>query len=141
MIIFFFQFLLTIYHDYIAPWFDRFIPLPVGPLRTAIEKLAGSIDFPLTKIFVVEGSKRSAHSNAYFFGFFKNKRIVLFDTLLKENPFEKERLEEEAAKKQKELEAVGSEAKEEDSTVDLKEEGQADADVTDNAAQKEDHVS
>lgn len=132
-------FLLTIYHDYIAPWFDRFIPLPVGPLRTAIEKLAGSIDFPLTKIFVVEGSKRSAHSNAYFFGFFKNKRIVLFDTLLKENPFEKERLEEEAAKKQKELEAVGSEAKEEDSTVDLKEEGQADADVTDNAAQKEDH--
>eukprot|EP00794_Sanderia_malayensis_P000486 gene486-1131_t len=92
-------FLMTIYHDYIAPWFDRFIRLPEGPLRSAIEKLAASIDFPLTKIFVIEGSKRSAHSNAYFFGFFKNKRIVLFDTLLKESPFEKERLEEEAKKK------------------------------------------
>jgi len=87
-------FLMTIYHDYIAPWFDRFMQLPDGDLRTSIEKLATSIQFPLTKILVVEGSKRSAHSNAYFFGFFKNKRIVLFDTLLKESPFEKEKAEE-----------------------------------------------
>ena len=41
------------------------------------------MDFPLTKIYVIDGSKRSSHSNAYFFGLWKNKRIVLFDTLFK----------------------------------------------------------
>ena len=45
------------------------------PLYEAIEKLAKRVEFPLTKLFVVDGSKRSAHSNAYFYGFFKNKRI------------------------------------------------------------------
>ena len=50
--------------------------------RTDIENLAASVEFPLYKLFVVEGSKRSSHSNAYFYGFFKFKRIVLFDTLL-----------------------------------------------------------
>lgn len=74
--------LITVYADYIAPLFDKFTPLPEGELRTKIENLAASIDFPLKKLFVVEGSKRSSHSNAYFYGFFKNKRIVLFDTLL-----------------------------------------------------------
>lgn len=81
--------MITVYADYIAPLFDKFTPLPEGQLRTAIEKLAASINFPLTKVFVVEGSKRSSHSNAYFYGFYKNKRIVLFDTLLLENPFKK----------------------------------------------------
>lgn len=38
----------------------------------------------MTKIFIVDGSRRSAHSNAYFYGMFKNKRIVLFDTLIKQ---------------------------------------------------------
>lgn len=76
--------LITIYADYIAPLFDKFTPLPEGDLRTRIEALAASIDFPLTKLYVVEGSKRSAHSNAYFYGFFKNKRIVLFDTLIED---------------------------------------------------------
>ncbi|PVD28913.1 hypothetical protein C0Q70_11508 [Pomacea canaliculata] len=76
--------LITIYADYIAPLFDKFTPLPEGELRTKIEKLAASIDFPLKKLYVVEGSKRSSHSNAYFYGFFKNKRIVLFDTLLED---------------------------------------------------------
>jgi len=47
-----------------------------------IEALASRIHFPLTKLFVIDGSKRSGHSNAYFYGFFKNKRIVLYDTLL-----------------------------------------------------------
>ncbi|XP_078736002.1 CAAX prenyl protease 1 homolog [Lampetra fluviatilis] len=74
--------LITVYADYIAPLFDRFTPLPDGPLRREIESMAASIAFPLTKIYVVEGSKRSSHSNAYFYGFYKNKRIVLFDTLL-----------------------------------------------------------
>ncbi|XP_054271932.1 CAAX prenyl protease 1 homolog [Macrosteles quadrilineatus] len=77
-------FLLTIYPDYIAPLFDKYTPLPDGELKTRIEQLAASIGFPLYKLYVVEGSKRSVHSNAYFFGFFKNKRIVLFDTLLQD---------------------------------------------------------
>ncbi|XP_063226275.1 CAAX prenyl protease 1 homolog isoform X2 [Bacillus rossius redtenbacheri] len=77
-------FLLTIYPNYIAPLFDKYTPLPEGELRSKIEALAQSINFPLYKLYVVEGSKRSTHSNAYFYGFFKNKRIVLFDTLLKD---------------------------------------------------------
>ena len=51
-------------------------------LRTKIEDLAKILSFPLYKLYVVEGSKRSAHSNAYMYGFYKNKRIVLFDTLI-----------------------------------------------------------
>jgi len=95
-------FIISIYHDYIAPLFDRFITLPEGELRESIEALAKRIEFPLTKIFVVEGSKRSSHSNAYFFGFYKKKVIVLFDTLLKVSPFEEEkRLKEEEERKKK----------------------------------------
>ncbi|KAK4300709.1 hypothetical protein Pmani_027109 [Petrolisthes manimaculis] len=77
-------FFMTVYPDYIAPLFDKYTPLPSGPLRDQIEELARQIHFPLTKLYVVEGSKRSAHSNAYFYGFFKNKRIVLYDTLLED---------------------------------------------------------
>ena len=85
-----FQVLVTVYMDYIAPLFDKFTLLPEGTLRTSIEQLAAQISFPLTKIYIVDGSKRSSHSNAYFYGFFKNKRIVLFDTLLAENPVKKD---------------------------------------------------
>lgn len=74
--------LLTIYPAVIAPLFDKYSPLPDGELRTEIEALASSLKFPLTELYVVEGSKRSSHSNAYFYGLFKSKRIVLFDTLL-----------------------------------------------------------
>eukprot|EP01135_Chromosphaera_perkinsii_P001083 Nk52_evm33s158 gene=Nk52_evmTU33s158 len=74
-------FAMTIYPDYIAPLFDTFEPLQDGELKEKIEKLAASIDFPLSKLLVVKASQRSSHSNAYFYGFFKNKRIVLFDTL------------------------------------------------------------
>jgi len=81
-VVFICLFLMTVYPDYIAPLFDKYTPLPEGELRTRIEELASSINFPLTKLYVVEGSKRSSHSNAYFYGFLKNKRIVLFDTLL-----------------------------------------------------------
>lgn len=88
--IFVLQVLVTVYMDYIAPLFDKFTVLPEGALRTSIEQLAARISFPLTKIYIVEGSKRSSHSNAYFYGFFKNKRIVLFDTLLAENPVQKQ---------------------------------------------------
>ncbi|XP_033118144.1 CAAX prenyl protease 1 homolog [Anneissia japonica] len=83
LFIFFFTLaFITVYADYIAPLFDKFTPLPEGELRSKIEELAKSISFPLYKLYVVEGSKRSSHSNAYFYGFYKNKRIVLFDTLL-----------------------------------------------------------
>ncbi|KAH8401094.1 hypothetical protein KR009_003018 [Drosophila setifemur] len=74
--------LLTIYPIFIAPLFDKYTPLGQGPLRQSIEDLAASLKFPLTKLFVVEGSKRSSHSNAYFYGLWNSKRIVLFDTLL-----------------------------------------------------------
>jgi STE24 endopeptidase len=77
------MFLMTIYPMVIAPLFDKYTPLKEGELRTRIENLAAKIHFPLTKLYVVEGSKRSAHSNAYLYGFFNNKRIVLYDTLLK----------------------------------------------------------
>lgn len=73
---------MTIYPSVIAPLFDTYRPLDEGELRTNIEKLAASLNFPLKKLFVVEGSKRSSHSNAYFYGLFNSKRIVLFDTLL-----------------------------------------------------------
>lgn len=76
------MFLLTIYPIFIAPLFDKYTPLAEGALRTSIENLAAQLKFPLTKLYVVEGSKRSAHSNAYFYGLWKSKRIVLFDTLL-----------------------------------------------------------
>lgn len=74
--------LITVYPVYIAPFFDKFRPLEEGPLRSSIEELAQKLTFPLGQLFVVEGSKRSAHSNAYFTGLFGVKRIVLFDTLL-----------------------------------------------------------
>merc|ERR1719312_1850464 len=93
-------FLMTIYPDLIAPLFDKYTPMPEGQLRTDIENLAASVEFPLYKLFVVEGSKRSSHSNAYFYGFFKFKRIVLFDTLLEEE--ERLKLMTEEEKKEKE---------------------------------------
>ncbi len=73
---------MTVYADYIAPLFDTYVPLPPGELRVQIEELAESLSFPLYKLYVVEGSKRSSHSNAYMYGFYKNKRIVLFDSLI-----------------------------------------------------------
>ena len=77
--------MVSIYPTLIQPLFNKFTPLEDGSLKKSIDALAQRIAFPLTKVFVVDGSKRSGHSNAYFFGFFKNKRIVLFDTLLEQN--------------------------------------------------------
>lgn len=78
------MFMIIIYPEVIAPLFDKYSPLPQGDLRTQIEALASSLKFPLYKLYIVEGSKRSSHSNAYLYGFYKYKRIVLFDTLVKE---------------------------------------------------------
>lgn len=81
--------LLTLYPTVIAPLFDKFVPLPEGSLRQGIENLASRLHFPLSQVYIVEGSKRSAHSNAYFSGLFGAKRIVLFDTLLEKYDEEK----------------------------------------------------
>lgn len=91
----------TIYPVFIAPLFDTYRPLDDGPLRTSIEELSAKLKFPLKQLYVVEGSKRSAHSNAYFYGLWGSKRIVLFDTLLinKGKPIEEN--------KDAETEAVG----------------------------------
>jgi STE24 endopeptidase len=64
------------------PLFNRFTPLPPGTLREAILAYARSVHFPLDDVFIMDGSKRSNKSNAFFTGFGKHKRIVLFDTLV-----------------------------------------------------------
>ena len=73
---------MTILPTFIMPLFNKYEPLPDGSLKDQINSLADKIKFPLTKLFVVDGSKRSGHSNAYMFGFRNNKRIVLYDTLI-----------------------------------------------------------
>jgi STE24 endopeptidase len=74
--------MMTIYPEFIAPLFDKYTALPESDLKKKIEALAKRLEYPLTKLYVVQGSKRSSHSNAYMYGFWKNKRIVLYDTLL-----------------------------------------------------------
>ncbi|MEW5815963.1 MAG: M48 family metallopeptidase [Spirochaetota bacterium] len=79
-----FQLLITIlYPLVIAPLFNKFTPLEDGPLKEKLENLAGKLSFKTKGIFVMDGSKRSKHSNAYFTGLGRSKRIVLFDTLVK----------------------------------------------------------
>lgn len=85
--------LMMVYPEFIAPLFDKYTPLPEGPLKVEIEKLASSLGFPLYKLYIVEGSRRSSHSNAYLYGFHKYKRIVLFDTLVAE--YQRKKLEDE----------------------------------------------
>ncbi|MFH1152240.1 MAG: M48 family metallopeptidase [Pseudomonadota bacterium] len=66
----------------VMPLFNRFLPLETGALRTAITEYATSINFPIDNIFVMDGSRRSSRSNAFFTGFGRHRRIVLFDTLI-----------------------------------------------------------
>jgi STE24 endopeptidase len=66
----------------IAPLFYKFTPLPDGELRTALEALSKQCAFAVGGLFVMDGSRRSAHSNAFFTGLGKARRIVLFDTLI-----------------------------------------------------------
>jgi len=72
------------YPAFIAPWFNKFTPLDDGALKARIESLLERNGFTTRGIFVVDGSKRSGHGNAYFTGLGKNKRIVFFDTLLRQ---------------------------------------------------------
>jgi STE24 endopeptidase len=72
------------YSELIVPLFNKQTPLREGPLRTMIEEFAVKTGFMLRNIYVIDGSKRSTKANAYFSGFGPKKRIVLYDTLLKE---------------------------------------------------------
>jgi STE24 endopeptidase len=74
--------LLAIFPTWIAPMFNKFSPLDNQDLKTRIELLLGKCGFKAQGLFVMDGSKRSSHGNAYFTGFGKTKRIVFFDTLL-----------------------------------------------------------
>ena len=70
---------------WIMPFFNKFTPLDPGELRSAILSYARSIEFPLENIYVMDGSKRSGKSNAFFTGFGKHRRVVLFDTLVEQH--------------------------------------------------------
>ncbi len=74
--------ILFIYPAWIAPLFNKFTPLEDTALKQRIEALLSRCGFASSGLFVMDGSKRSAHGNAYFTGFGKTKRIVFFDTLL-----------------------------------------------------------
>ncbi|PIE33402.1 peptidase M48 [candidate division KSB3 bacterium] len=70
---------------WIMPLFNKFTPLEDGELRDRILEYAGSVEFSLENVFVMDGSKRSTKSNAFFTGFGKHKRIALFDTLIEKH--------------------------------------------------------
>jgi STE24 endopeptidase len=74
--------LVAVFPKYIAPLFNRFTPLPEGEVRTRIERLLERCGFRAEGLYVMDGSKRSSHGNAYFTGFGRAKRIVFFDTLV-----------------------------------------------------------
>ena len=74
--------ILLLYPTLIAPLFNSFKPLDKPELADRIHKLADRCNFALGGLFVMDGSKRSAHGNAYFTGFGRARRIVFFDTLL-----------------------------------------------------------
>jgi len=74
--------MMTLVPVFIMPLFNKYETLPDGKLKTRIYALAKTLNYPLTNLFVMDGSKRSSHSNAFMFGFGSNKRIVLYDTLL-----------------------------------------------------------
>jgi STE24 endopeptidase len=71
-----------VYPTWIAPLFNKFTPLEDAALAKRIQELANRCGFTLSGLFVMDGSKRSAHGNAYFTGFGRARRIVFFDTLL-----------------------------------------------------------
>lgn len=74
----------VLYPLVIAPMFNKFTPLEDGELKERISQLMTNLGFKANGIFVMDASKRSGHSNAYFGGMGKSKRIVLYDTLIKQ---------------------------------------------------------
>ncbi len=75
-------FMSLFYTKLIVPLFNKQTPLQDGELKTAIENYANKVGFQLTKIFIIDGSKRSTKANAYFSGFGSQKQITLYDTLV-----------------------------------------------------------
>jgi STE24 endopeptidase len=76
------------YTSWILPIFNKLTPLPEGELRNAIQDYSRKNSFPLNDIFVMDGSKRSSKANAFFSGLGKKKKIVLYDTLIKNHSVE-----------------------------------------------------
>jgi len=72
------------YSKLIVPLFNKQTPLEAGSLKSKIENYATKVGFELKNIFVIDGSKRSTKANAYFSGFGKEKRVTLYDTLIKD---------------------------------------------------------
>jgi len=70
---------------FIAPMFNKFTPLEDGELKNRINSFAKSVNFPISRIDIMDGSRRSSKANAYFSGLGKNKRIALFDTLIEKH--------------------------------------------------------
>lgn len=77
-------FMIIIFPNFITPLYHKVTPLENIELKEKVEKLAEKVGFTINKIEVIDGSTRSSHSNAYFIGIFKAKRIVFYDTLLKQ---------------------------------------------------------
>ncbi|MCR9253983.1 MAG: M48 family metallopeptidase [bacterium] len=73
------------YTTLILPLFNKLKPMEDGELKEAIAEYAKSVDFPLVNIFVIDGSKRSSKGNAFFSGFGKRKKVVLYDTLIEKH--------------------------------------------------------
>lgn len=78
-------FMITVYPIFILPLFNKLTPLEDGKLKTEVEALAAKLQFPLKHLYVIDGSKRSAHSNAYFYGLPWSKHIVIYDTLIEKS--------------------------------------------------------
>lgn len=84
LVTFFMIFMSMFYSNLIVPLFNKQTPLEEGELKDAINNLATTLNFNLTNIYKIDGSKRSSKANAYFTGLGSKKRIVLYDTLIKE---------------------------------------------------------
>ncbi len=78
----FMLFMNAFYTTLIVPVFNKLTPLEDGELKTAIENYCARVSFPLTNIYVIDGSRRSSKSNAFFSGLGKRKKVVLYDTLI-----------------------------------------------------------
>ena len=76
---------ITIYPILIVPLFNKLTPLEPGQLKERVESLAERLKFPLAELQIIDGSKRSAHSNAYFTGLPWKKKIVIYDTLIEKS--------------------------------------------------------
>ena len=77
-------FIAAFYTSVLLPIFNKLTPLEGGELRSAIEKYSAGVQFPLTNIFIMDGSKRSTKANAFFSGLGSKKNIVLYDNLIKD---------------------------------------------------------